>query len=330
MTVTACFGTVTLWSTITVAVLTRLVWERDYHNWEIFRYWVFDCTLVSFYLCLQKLFPKIIILILTNLVCSKRKKKKRNLVSLVSEADHKVSCRSWGNLSWHRGKWGTKIANKPHDGDSLVGDCMCVRQVCQCECVRLWSESEWAISPAAALLSLSLSLRGGSLSRGRRWKWARPCSKCGDLVANPSLFPLLSPLNDAYCILPKRRRRRRRGMGPQLPCPHSQCSSANLEEQPSGDALILSIRRTFRLLCLWLHRFVPVVPNSQAWYPYILWIFFFFFYTSTIEGLLKRAPASEKILHGQKQFPAKFEEIWLISHDVCVHLLMNNNKIYSF
>lgn len=58
--------------------------------------------------------------------------------------------------------------------------------------------------------------------------------------------------------------------------------------------------------------------------------FFFFFYTSTIEGLLKRAPASAKILHGQKQFPAKFEEIWLISHDVCVHLLMNNNKIYSF
>ncbi len=146
--------------------------------------------------------------------------------------DHKVNCQSWGNISWHRGKWGTKIANnratKTAWNICVCGwMCVCAASVsvwvCEGESGGLWSESEWAISLAAALsLSLSLSRRG-SPSCGQQWKWARPCSKCGDLVANPTLFPLLSPLNDAYCILPRRRRRKgERTMEPKLPLPPSQ------------------------------------------------------------------------------------------------------------
>lgn len=85
------------------------------------------------------------------------------------------------------------------------------------ECVSLsvWGR-EWRavirkwMSHFTGCLSLSFSLSGslsrrGSPSCGQRWKWARPCSKCGDLVANPAPFPPLSPLNDGYCILPRRR-----------------------------------------------------------------------------------------------------------------------------
>lgn len=119
------------------------------------------------------------------------------------------------------GKWGTKIANN-RTMKTGCDVCVCLTGcVCASVWVWLWSESEWAISLAALLsppllpfpsLSLSVSLRG-SLSCGQQWKWARPCSKCGDLVANPTLFPPLSPLNDAYCILPGMRRRR---MEPKL------------------------------------------------------------------------------------------------------------------
>ncbi len=108
-----------------------------------------------------------------------------------------------------------------------VAGCVCAQQVCQFECVReRVAGCDQKVNEPFHWLQLSLSLslsRRGSPSCGQQWKWARPCSKCGDLVANPTLFPLLSPLNDAYCILPRRRRRKgERTMEPKLPLPPSQ------------------------------------------------------------------------------------------------------------
>lgn len=120
------------------------------------------------------------------------------------------------------GKWGTKIANNRTmktgcDVCVCLTGCVCASVwVCQAV-IRKWMSHFTGCSsppsfPFPFPLSLSVSLRG-SLSCGQQWKWARPCSKCGDLVANPTLFPPLSPLNDAYCILPGMRRRR---MEPKL------------------------------------------------------------------------------------------------------------------
>lgn len=152
----------------------------------------------------------------------------------------------------------------------------------QFECVRLWSESEWAISLAALLpppslslsLSLSVSLRG-SLSCGQQWKWARPCSKCGDLVANPTLFPPLSPLNDAYCILPRMRRRR---MEPKLrqstPPPPFPSFLLVCAHQPSGGlkqhrhVLFLSKGHFgFSLMTVLIH--VRTCSNKIYYIPYM-------------------------------------------------------------
>ena len=114
--------------------------------------------------------------------------------------------------------------------------CVCVC-VCQFECVseRVVIRKRMShFTGCGSPLSPSLSLSGG-----QQWKWARPCSKCGDLVANPALFPTLSPLNDAYCILPRRRRRRRRKGGwswnypspPSLFAPISHYGGSSFKEQ---------------------------------------------------------------------------------------------------
>ena len=91
--------------------------------------------------------------------------------------------------------------NSWYDEGSLGYVCVCVC-VSERVVIRKWMSH---FTGCSSPLSPSLSLSGG-----QQWKWARPCSKCGDLVANPALFPALSPLNDAHCILPRRRRRRRR------------------------------------------------------------------------------------------------------------------------
>lgn len=163
-------------------------------------------------------------------------KKKQSYFEWNLVRDHKVSCQSWGNISRRWGSEGQKrqITTQWSQPALSVYVCECQFKCGKKRSGRLWSESEWAISPAALRLFFSLSQKG-SWSRGRRWKWARSCGECGDLVANPALFVPLSPLNDFYCILPRdrrrRRSRRRRPKVRQKPSnPLSLFSSASLDD----------------------------------------------------------------------------------------------------